>query len=269
LINQKVASRLLQQMGYRPDIAGNGLEAIRALERKPFDVILMDVQMPELDGLEATRRIRQRQQEPDAHPHFKPPILIVAMTASAMQGDREKCLAAGMNEYLAKPIRPEALQAALEHCGAVLTQSTSNSGENRVLTSAATMEDSGCARESAAGKDEGPVDLERLMEFAAGDQAQLIELVNIYLRQTSEQLESLVTALRAADAVRVARVAHSCAGASATCGMRNIVPLLRQVETLANEGNLLAIHEVIPQVTEEFTVIKRFLIACPATAAAA
>ena len=105
LINQKVASRLLQQMGYRPEIASNGFEAIRALERKPFDVILMDVQMPELDGLEATRRIRQRQQEPDAHPHFKAPLLIIAMTANAMQGDREKCLAAGMNEYIAKPIR--------------------------------------------------------------------------------------------------------------------------------------------------------------------
>src|SRR6185503_18850763 len=147
-INQKVASRLLQQMGYRPDIASNGLEAIRALERKPFDVILMDVQMPELDGLEATRRIRQRQQESDAHPHFKGPLQIVAMTASAMQGDREKCLAAGMNEYLAKPIRLEALQSALEHCGSAFTQNTGAS-PIRVATSSVPVE-------------EGPVDLERL-----------------------------------------------------------------------------------------------------------
>ena len=260
LINQKVASRLLQQMGYRPEIASNGLEAIRALEQKPFDVILMDVQMPELDGLEATRRIRKRQQESDPHPHFQAPVLIVAMTASAMQGDREKCLAAGMNEYLAKPIRPEALQAALEHCGAILAGNTGYT--------LATME-SGRLRKSAAAKEDGPVDLERLMDFAAGDQDQLVELVGIYLKQTTEQIDNLVTALQAGDIVRVSRVAHSCAGASATCGMREIVPLLRQVELLANEGNVIAINELLPRVAEEFTIIKRFFLNCPGTAAAA
>ena len=93
--------------------------------------------------------------------------------------------------------------------------------------------------------------------------------MNIYLRQTTEQLESILTALQAGDAVRVARVAHSCAGASATCGMRDIVPLLREVELLANAGNLAGINELIPHVTEEFTIIKQFFINCPATAAAA
>ena len=263
-INQKVASRLLQQMGYRPEIASNGLEAIRALERKPFDVILMDVQMPELDGLEATRRIRQRQLEPDPHPHFKGPLLIVAMTANAMQGDREKCLGAGMNEYLAKPIRPEALQAALEYCGATLTQS--GGGGNHASTAVVMTPTSSHTAQSA---DEGPVDLERLMDFAAGDQAQLLELVSIYLRQTTEQLEHLNTALKAGDALRVSRVAHSSAGASATCGMRQIVPLLRQIEALANESNLAAVAELMPRVTEEFAIINQFFINCPGTAAAA
>jgi CheY-like chemotaxis protein/nitrogen-specific signal transduction histidine kinase/HPt (histidine-containing phosphotransfer) domain-containing protein len=263
LVNQKVASRLLQQMGYRPEIASNGLEAIRALERKPFDVILMDVQMPELDGLETTRRIRQRQKDAEPHPHFQAPLLIVAMTASAMQGDREKCLAAGMNEYLAKPIRPEALQAALEHCGAVLTYNTGNSG---AAPPALVSPSASTAHSDQPGQ---PVDLDRLLDFAAGDREQLLELVNIYLRQTTEQLEAIVTALQSGDASAVARVAHSCAGASATCGMRNIVPLLRQVELLANEGNLGRVTEVIPHVTEEFTIIKQFFIKCPATAAAA
>jgi signal transduction histidine kinase len=94
-INQKVASRLLQQFGFKADIANNGLAAIGALERQPYDIIFMDVQMPELDGLEATRRIRQRQQDPSAVAHFHRPIMIVAMTANAMHGDREKCVAAG------------------------------------------------------------------------------------------------------------------------------------------------------------------------------
>ena len=106
LVNQKLALRLLAQMGYEPQVVGDGLEAIAAVDRQPFDVILMDVQMPELDGLEATRRIRASQ--PPA------PVWIVAMTANAMAGDREACLAAGMNDYISKPIRPAELAAALE-----------------------------------------------------------------------------------------------------------------------------------------------------------
>ena len=104
-VNQKLALRLLERMGYRADVAENGLAAISAVEGSAYDVILMDVQMPELDGLETTRRIRRRW--PDT------PLRIVAMTANAMDGDREACLEAGMDDYIAKPISPEALQAAL------------------------------------------------------------------------------------------------------------------------------------------------------------
>jgi signal transduction histidine kinase/CheY-like chemotaxis protein/putative methionine-R-sulfoxide reductase with GAF domain len=104
-VNQKLAVRLLQNMGYTADFAGDGLQAIKALEATDYDVVLMDVQMPELDGLEATRRIRK--QWPDRQLH------IVAMTANAMAGDRDACLAAGMNDYVSKPIRPAELAAAL------------------------------------------------------------------------------------------------------------------------------------------------------------
>ncbi|MBL8319141.1 MAG: response regulator, partial [Burkholderiaceae bacterium] len=107
LVNQKLALRLLQQMGYRADVAANGIEAVESIERQPYDVVLMDVQMPEMDGLEATREIQRRcnAQRPR----------IVAMTANAMQGDREECLAAGMDDYLTKPIRVDALVDALLH----------------------------------------------------------------------------------------------------------------------------------------------------------
>jgi signal transduction histidine kinase/ActR/RegA family two-component response regulator len=108
-VNQKLALRLLQQMGYRADVAANGIEAIEALQRQPYDVVLMDVQMPEMDGLEATRRILQRWGATE-----RPRIL--AMTANAMQGDREECLAAGMDDYITKPIRVAALQQALLEC---------------------------------------------------------------------------------------------------------------------------------------------------------
>jgi GAF domain-containing protein/CheY-like chemotaxis protein len=105
-VNQKLAMRLLSQMSYGAEVAADGQQAIDALERNDYDVVLMDVQMPELDGLEATRRIRARW--PDRQ------LRIVAMTANAMAGDREACLAAGMDDYISKPIRPEDLTAALK-----------------------------------------------------------------------------------------------------------------------------------------------------------
>ena len=105
VVNVKLALKLLERMGYAADVAGNGFEVLDRLERTPYDAVLMDVQMPEMDGLEATRRIRARW--PDR------PVRIIAMTANAMEGDREMCLAAGMDDYLSKPIRPEAMAEAL------------------------------------------------------------------------------------------------------------------------------------------------------------
>ena len=105
-VNQKLALYLLGRMGYRIDLAGNGVEALEALRRQPYDVVLMDVQMPEMNGLEATRQIRQAAL----------PVRIVAMTANAMEEDRAECFAAGMDDYLSKPIHIETLMAALKKC---------------------------------------------------------------------------------------------------------------------------------------------------------
>ena len=108
VVNQKLALRLLQQMGYRADLASNGIEAVESVRRQTYDLVLMDVQMPELDGLDATRQIRAA-----LPPHARPRI--VAMTANAMQGDREMCMEAGMDDYLTKPIRVDRLVEALSH----------------------------------------------------------------------------------------------------------------------------------------------------------
>ncbi len=113
-VNQKLALRLLERMGYAADVAGDGLAAIAALERASYDIVLMDVQMPELDGLEATRRIRDRWGADGPR--------IVAMTANAMAEDREACLAAGMDGYLSKPIRVEELVAELAGAAAPSTR---------------------------------------------------------------------------------------------------------------------------------------------------
>ena len=118
MINQKVATRILDRMGYRADVAANGLESIDCLRRQNYDVVLMDVQMPVMDGLEASRRIRQSDDLNN--------LYIIAMTANAMAGDREKCIDAGMNDYVTKPIRIEQLQAALEKFGKIRKERASS-----------------------------------------------------------------------------------------------------------------------------------------------
>jgi CheY-like chemotaxis protein len=109
LVNQKLAARLLERLGYQVDLAANGLEALDALRRQAYDVVLMDVLMPEMDGMEATRRIRQEMAK-GQQPH------IIAVTANAMKEDREKYLSAGMDDYLSKPIRVQELVEALSKC---------------------------------------------------------------------------------------------------------------------------------------------------------
>src|ERR1700730_14245286 len=101
-------------MGYRTDLAANGVEALAALDRQPYDFIFMDALVPEMDGLDATRIMRERQSQKSQFPTYKSPIIIVAMTAAAMQGDRDKCLAVGMDDYLAKPVRPEDIRKIVE-----------------------------------------------------------------------------------------------------------------------------------------------------------
>jgi CheY-like chemotaxis protein/HPt (histidine-containing phosphotransfer) domain-containing protein len=255
-INQKVALRLLQQMGYRADLAANGLEALTALERQPYDLIFMDVMMPEMGGLEATKNIRERQQQPAKFPHYKSPMVIVAMTANAMQGDREKCLAAGMDDYLAKPVRPEDIRVIVERwaAAAVAKAETKNDVAHGVETLAATN-----GNGTPHAPEEPPVDIDRLNEFTDGNLDSLRELVTLYLDQTATQLEQLEGAIRAQSAPEVRRLAHSCAGASATCGMRRLVPMLRELERKGFENKLEGAPTICEDASREFDRIRSFL----------
>jgi CheY-like chemotaxis protein len=256
LINQKVALRLLQQMGYQADVASNGVECLKALERQPYDIIFMDVQMPEMDGLEATRQIRERQKNPGQPGHFKPEIAIVAMTANAMQGDREKCLAAGMDDYLSKPVRPEDIRLVLERWGsrASVSELTGSPGDPAV-DETSVLEDGSLDLAAQAP----PVDMERLLDFANGNPDNLRELAELYLQQTSGQVEQLLAAVKAGAAEEVRRLAHSCAGASSTCGMTTIGPLLRELERQGHEGLLANAPEIALNVQKEFQRIQKFL----------
>jgi len=259
IVNQKVALRLLQQMGYRADLAANGLEALAALDRQPYDLIFMDLMMPEMDGLEATRLIRERQQQPSQCPNYKSPLIIVAMTASAMMGDREKCLASGMDDYVAKPVRLETIRAIVDRWGPVAGKTqepiTASTTSQVPLTTHSSLSVAG----TGAPPDETPVDMARLLDFTDGNPESLRELVTLYLDQTGAQLEQLDLAVQSGKPREVRRLAHSCAGASATCGMRRLVPLLRELERQGLEEKLTNAAELSRQAGEEFQRISAFL----------
>lgn len=259
-INQKVALRLLQQMGYRADLAANGLEALGALERQAYDLVFMDVMMPEMGGLEATKIIRERQQQPAKYPHYKSPLIVVAMTANAMQGDREKCLAAGMDDYLAKPVRPEDIRVIIERwaTAAVASLENKDNAANEVLAPPATN-GNGAAHTSDVPPEEPPVDIDRLNEFTDGNLDSLRELVTLYLEQTTTQLDQLEGAIQTQSASEVRRLAHSCAGASATCGMRRLVPMLRDLERKGFEDKLEGSAAICRDASREFDRIRNFL----------
>ena len=253
-INQKVAARILQQLGYQPGLATNGREALDALDRQPYDFILMDVMMPEMDGLEATRLIRERQK--NGAPNYSSRIVIIALTAHAMQGDREKCLAAGMDDYLAKPIRPADVRQAIERWNP-------QNGTTRMIKSTPIAETT-----VPPPVAEPPVDMERLNSMVDGNPGDLRELVELYLKQTTQQIAQLQAAARANNADEVRRVAHSCAGASATLGMTRLVPMLRDLEKQGASGTLTTAAQLCENTAREFKLIQNFLTALPALAAA-
>jgi CheY-like chemotaxis protein/HPt (histidine-containing phosphotransfer) domain-containing protein len=271
----------LAQLGYKPDLAGNGVEALSALDKTGYDLIFMDVMMPEMDGLEATRNIRDRQKL-GAHPHYQRPIIIVAMTAQAMQGDREKCLESGMDDYLSKPIRPKDLREILERWGGHATPKppvavdappiSERAGDNpaRPPVPAPTPEPvpAPAANPAPATPPEPPrgarggpppVEMDRLRDLTDGNQDSLRELVDLYYRQTSQQLLHLEAAVKNRSADEVRRVAHSCAGASATLGMTRLVPLLRALEKHGMSGNLGEAPQLFQLVVAEFKEIQLFL----------
>ena len=264
-VNQKVALRLLQQFGYLADVAHNGAEAVAAVSTRPYDVILMDVQMPEMDGLQATRRIREFEQVPGAARMQK--HIIIAMTANAMVGDRERCMAAGMDDYLPKPVRPDALRTMIEKWGKTLVRSAeaappAKSDETAIFTRKPTMPahlPNMTNPASTPPPDETPpVDIDKLTDLAGGEDG-LGELVELYLTQTAGQIEIIRTAIAAGQANEVRRVAHSAAGANATCGMEGVVPSLRALEHMGDTGNLDGATAEIETITREFARIKAYL----------
>jgi signal transduction histidine kinase/DNA-binding LytR/AlgR family response regulator len=249
-INQKVAARIVQQLGYQPGLAANGRQALEALDKRHYDLVFMDVMMPEMDGLEATRAIREFQKT-GGKTNFNARIVIVAMTAQAMQGDREKCIAAGMDDYLAKPVRPKDVRAIIERWSSELNSSAS---AQPVLPPVAASPDA----------EESPVEMDRLLDLGGGNVESLRELVDLYFKQTTGQLAELEAAVQANKAEEVRQVAHSCAGASATLGMKRLVPLLRELERQGKAGQLTNAQQLCADARREFSRTQDFLTKHPA-----
>jgi two-component system sensor histidine kinase/response regulator len=259
--NQRVALGQLRILGYAADTVSNGLQALEALQAIPYDIILMDCQMPEMDGYDATRAIRIREQSSDRCCKWKSPVHIIAVTANAMAGDREKCLAAGMDDYLSKPVRLQELRAVLERW----KHRTQNRSHPIAVPPA---KDSETAHKSAnpgvetlgfPKKSEGsPVDIERLIEVSDGPQ-RMRELIDLYLRQSHNLIEDLGAAIRLGAAKEMERLAHKFIGSSAACGMTAILPPLRELESMGRSGRLAGAEQIYADAGRQFDRIQEFL----------
>ena len=263
-INQKLALLQLHKLGYTADAVANGLEVLQELQAIPYDIVLMDCQMAEMDGYEAAGMIRQRERAPSSLAPRPSPIYIIAITANAMQGDREKCLAAGMDDYISKPVRLAELQAALERWRPAAVPpvgpavSAPAPGARGTDSNAATVAVTGTGP-AAVAPEEPPVDLERLREMTDDDPKSRRELVDLYLAQAEELMQALQAARQAGSARDLERAAHILGGSSSTCGMTGLVAPLRELEQLGSAGRLPENEQLLTEARRQLDRIRQFL----------
>jgi CheY-like chemotaxis protein len=227
-VNQQLVLLMLQKLGYRADVAANGVEALEALERQPYDAVLMDVEMPEMDGLEATRRIHQRWPR-EGRPH------VVAVTANAMEGERELCIQAGMDDYLTKPIRLEELSGA--------------------LTRVVRRPD---APHPAASVD--PEVIRKLVSsFGAQGPGSVSALIDTFLDHLPEQTSSLSSAVERGAFEEVRREAHTLKSNAASFGAHRLEGLSRELEAAAKARTPDGQAGLVDRIREELTDVTREL----------
>jgi two-component system, sensor histidine kinase and response regulator len=239
-VNQKVAVKMLERLGYRADVAANGLEAVEALSRIPYSAVLMDVQMPEMDGHEAAKVIRQREGSKRHTP-------IIAMTANAMQGDRENALDAGMDDYVSKPVKPQELGAVLERWIPQTDEGTDGS------------EEASCAGAGVEYTTE-PLDqsvLAGLREL--GDQGFLADLCELFLADVPPQLEALREAIKGGDAPSVERVAHTLKGSCGNMGALRIATICAELQDMGHSGELERAPVLGERLEAEFGRVRKAL----------
>ena len=233
-VNQKLALRVLEKMGYLADAVANGLEVIEALKRKRYDIIFMDVQMPEMDGLEATRIIRQLDTP------YQPTI--IAMTANVMQGDRERCLEAGMDDYISKPIRLTEIQDALVRWGRKI--------HTEKLQSLASH--SNKKRESVMDKDM----INNLKDMGADI---FVELIQLYLEEAPNQIAEIRQLFASGNAKAMGEAAHSLKGSSLNLGANDLANICKQIELKGKRGDLSALEGLFDQLDQQYQEVQKEL----------
>jgi CheY-like chemotaxis protein len=214
LVNQKVAMTLLEKRGHRVTLVNNGREAVEATAAARFDVVLMDVQMPVMDGLAATEAIRQRERDSQTH------LPIFAMTAHAMKGDRQRCLDAGMDGYIAKPFRPQELFEMVE--STATTDDRPSLGEVDVSTAAAEL----------------PYDHQRALANVGGSRSLFRDMVELFATERTVQMEAIRRARADGDNDQLSRAAHTLKGSVSMFASQAAFDAALAIETMANENNL-------------------------------
>jgi two-component system, sensor histidine kinase and response regulator len=230
-VNQRVIVRLLEKMGHIPIIAYNGQEAVDAYESRPFDVVLMDVQMPVMDGLTATKTIR----ESEARNPGRRRLPIMALTAYAMRGDRERCLAAGMDEYLTKPVKPEELSAALSR---LLDVSAPEPPRASGRKEAAPKRNAAVPVVAGDAAPEAGFDFSAALTYVGGDRELLDELLGIFVEDAPVRMEAIRRAIAGGEATELTREAHTIKGALKVIGATTAAGLAQGLEVLARDGNM-------------------------------
>ncbi|MBW1783807.1 MAG: response regulator, partial [Deltaproteobacteria bacterium] len=236
VVNQKVAMRILQKGGHRIDAVANGKEAVEALKGVPYDIVLMDIQMPEMDGFVATRNIRNPQSRV-----LNPSIPVVAMTAHAMKGDREKCLAAGMDDYICKPVKPEELLDVVQRwAGKEIHRSTA---ETVTASSPAKV----------------PIDMKHLQEMTGSDTEFEREIIELFLKDVRERLHKLKEAIAEENASDLEKEAHAVKGAGINMGAHTFGELALTLEMKGNARSLEGASDALIELVAEFHRVKQVL----------
>jgi PAS domain S-box-containing protein len=249
-VNQQLALLLLKKIGYRADVAMNGFDALDALERERYDLVLMDVQMPEMDGLEATRHIHERWPEGPSRPH------VIAVTANAMPEEREACLAAGMDDYLSKPIRMEELTAALSRCRPHISAPPTAIGTGSGVGAQSSPIDPEPPRPPRRAAVLQPAALDRLIKITGDDPDLLTSLIETFSNDVPRLVDSARRGLQQGRPDEVRRAAHTLKSNGAVFGAMRFSELSRTLESLASSGTLEGMADLIAQLEAEYDAVR-------------
>lgn len=236
ITNQLVVTGILKKRGMRVNAVANGLEAVRALQNAPYDIVLMDVQMPEMDGLEATRKIRE-----EGSGVLDRKVCIIAMTAHAMAGDREKCLDAGMDDYVSKPVRPEEMFEAIEK---------GVRQKDKAIAANDTPED----KDDSAGNQPGSGDFnpDLLRERLDGDEEMIGMVLDIFREETSRIMEDIERAVRSGNTEDAGKHGHSLKGSSGNVGAIALQQVSAAVEKAGKDGDTESLRSLLADLKSTF-----------------